>query len=123
MDNKLTEHLRIDATELIQAKLSPDSTRLQLTLRDQDGQSVSLSLPLACLNTILTAAPRQAATDEVHRLDSWTMDHAEAGNDIVLTLRTPEGLAISFNTKRWQIEGMATIATYGMRPTSAKRLH
>ena len=123
MDNKLTERVRIDATELIQAKLSPDSKRLQLTLRDQDGQSVSLSLPLACLNTVLTAMPRQAPAETVHRVDSWTMDQAPAGNDIVLTLRTPEGLAISFNTKRWQIEGMVTIATFGMRPTSTKRLH
>jgi len=31
----------------------------------------------------------------------------------VLTLRTPQGLAISFTAKSFQLEAMATIATYG----------
>jgi hypothetical protein len=41
------------------------------------------------------------------------MSAADNGQDLLLTLRTPEGLAISFTLKLWQIEGMATIATYG----------
>ena len=28
-------------------------------------------------------------------------------------LRTPEGMAISFTIKRWQVQGMAAVATYG----------
>ena len=39
---------------------------------------------------------------------------------MILTLRTPEGMAISFTVKPWQVQGMATIATYsgvpGMEP-------
>ena len=33
---------------------------------------------------------------------------------MVLTLRTPEGMATSnFTIKRWQLQGMATVATCG----------
>jgi hypothetical protein len=32
---------------------------------------------------------------------------------MILTLRTPEGMAISFTVKPWQVQGMATVATYG----------
>jgi hypothetical protein len=41
------------------------------------------------------------------------MDRIDNGQDLVLTLRTPEGQSVSFAMKPWQVEGMATIATYG----------
>jgi hypothetical protein len=41
------------------------------------------------------------------------MDLAENGHDLVLTLRTSEGRAVSFMAKPSQVQGMATIATYG----------
>jgi hypothetical protein len=41
-----------------------------------------------------------------------------------LTLRTPQGLAISFTAKPFQVEAMATIATYGRtHPPAAKSIH
>jgi hypothetical protein len=49
----------------------------------------------------------------VHPVDSWSIDRAPNGRDLVLTLRTPDGHAVSFAVKSWQVEGMATIATYG----------
>ncbi len=121
---KLTERVRIEATELVRVQLSPDCKRLLLTLRDQAGQSISLSLPANCANAILTAMPRQIDSGAVHPLDSWNMTRAENGQDFLLTLRTPEGLAISFTTKPWQFEAMATIATHGgaCRPL-ARKLH
>ena len=82
-------------------------------LLDEAGQNVSLSLPADCLNALLSVVPRHAEPGAVHKLDSWNMALAENGQDLLLTLRTPEGLAISFALKPWQVEGMATIATYG----------
>jgi hypothetical protein len=41
------------------------------------------------------------------------MGVAENGQDLLLTLRTPEGMVISFTLRHWQVEGMATVATYG----------
>ena len=109
----MTDRSRIDAAELDGVRLSPDGSRLILLLRDATGQKVSLSLPTNCLNTVLTATPRQAATGTVHSLDTWNMAPAEDGQDMILTLCTSEGLTVSFSIKPWQVQGMATVATYG----------
>ena len=114
----------IDATELISVQLSTDRTHMHLRLRDRTGQTISLSLPVSWMNSMLNATPRQIDSGTVHRLDSWTMDRTGNTQDVVLTLRTAEGLAISFATKRWQVEGMATLATYGSQgPTPFKTIH
>ena len=103
----------MDATELIGVRLSTDGTRLRLRVRDQHGQAVTVSLPACWLNTMLNAIPGSIDSATVHPLDSWSMDRVGNGQDLVLTLRTPEGQAVSFAVKSWHVEGMATIATYG----------
>jgi DNA topoisomerase IB len=103
----------IDATELIDIRVSPDGTQLRLRLRDQSGQSLTFSLPASWLNAMLSALPASTGAAMVHPLDSWSMDRAPDSQDLVLTLRTPEGQAVSFAMKPWQVEGMATIASYG----------
>jgi hypothetical protein len=62
---------------------------------------------------MLNAVPTSSGAAAVHPLDSWSMDRSSNGDDLILTLRTPEGQAVSFTMKPWQVEGMATIATYG----------
>jgi hypothetical protein len=109
----VTDRVKIDAAQLAEIRLSADATRVIMTLLDAAGQKVSLSLPVNCLNAVVSVVPRQVAPDVVHRLDSWSMGVAENGQDLLLTLRTPEGVAMSFMLKPWQVEGMATIATYG----------
>jgi hypothetical protein len=119
----MTDRSRIDA-ELDGARLSPDGSRLILLLRDTAGQKVSLSLPTNCLNTVLTAAPQPAAPGTVHAVETWNMVPGEKGQDTILTLCTPEGMAVSFTLKPWQIQGMATVATFGsMRETSNRSIH
>ncbi|HEY4041903.1 MAG TPA: hypothetical protein VGM32_08665 [Rhodopila sp.] len=103
----------IDATQLDGVLLSADGTRVRLRIRDQNGQTVSLSLPVKWLNSVQNALPRRPCSAEVIALDSWSLDRTPNGRDLVLTLRTPEGQAVSFAIKPWQVEGMATIATYG----------
>ena len=99
--------------QLIDVQLSPDRTRLRLRLRDAAGQAVLLTLPSTCLNTILAVLPRDVEARTVHHLDAWAINVAENGEDLILALRTPEGRAVSFRTKPSQVQGMATIATYG----------
>jgi hypothetical protein len=103
----------IEATELIGVLASPDGKQVRLRVRDQDGQTVSLMLPTCWLNAILSALPRSPGPGTVHPVDSWSMDRLGNGQDLVLTLRTPEGQSVSFAMKPWQVEGMATIAHYG----------
>jgi hypothetical protein len=120
----LTERIKIQAVELIDVRLTPDRTHLELTLRDPTGRSISLILPTICLNTVLAAMPGRIEAGTLHALDTWSMVPAGNGQDMVLTLRTPDGLAISFAAKPWQVEGMATIATYGRGdPIAGKSIH
>jgi hypothetical protein len=120
----MTDRSRIDATELDGVRLSPDGSRLILLLRDTAGQKVSFSLPTSCLNSVLTAVPHPADADTVHAVDTWHISLAENGQDMVLTLRTPEGVATAFTIKRWQFQGMATVATYGStREPTSRSIH
>ena len=109
----MADRVNIDTEQLTDVLVSADGTRLHLTMLDQAGQKVFLSLPTNCLNTVVTAMPGRADPGTIHKLDSWSMGVADNGQDLLLTLRTPEGMAISFTLKPWQVEGMATIATYG----------
>lgn len=120
----MTDTVKVAADQLTEVRLSDDATRVTMTLLDAAGRKVLVSLPANCLNAVISVVPRQAAPDVVHRLDSWSMSVAENGQDLLLTLRTPEGVAMCFTLKPWQVEGMATIASYGSTPRSPpKMLH
>ena len=84
-----------------------------MRLVDASGQMISLSLPMGCLNAVLTAVPQHLESDAVHPLNTWTMVAAENGQDLVSTPHTPDGCMVSFATKPYQLQGMATIATPG----------
>ena len=109
----------IEGTELVGLRLSSDGKCLRLRVRDRNGQMVVVSLPTCWLNAMLNILPESSGPDTIHSLDSWSMDRLGNGRDLVLTLRTPEGKAVSFAMKSWQVEGMATIATYGMSSRSS----
>lgn len=115
----MTQQPDIDATELISVRVSPDGRRLKIRVRDSSGHIASVALPTAWLNQILNALPRPGVA-EVYPLDTWSMDRPPNGQDLLLTLRTPEGRAVTFAVKPWQLEGMATIATYGCAGDAAK---
>jgi hypothetical protein len=119
----MTDRGRIDA-ELDGVRISPDGSRLILLLRDATGQKVSLSLPMGCLNVVLAAAPQPAEPGNVHSVETWNMSQAGNGRDMTLTLCTPEGMTISFAIKPWQVQGMATVATYGAtREGTSRSVH
>ena len=123
-DDNLVDPLKLDANELINVQLSHDRQCLQLRLRDRTGRVVTLSLPANWLNALQNTVPRQVESGTVHRLDSWSMERVGNGQQLVLTLRTPEGIAVSFIAEPWQVEGMATIATYGSSELApAKTVH
>ena len=119
----MTERSRINA-ELDEVRLSPDGARLILLLRDETGQRVSLSLPKSCVSAVLAAAPQSAEVGTVHSVATWNMSLAENGQDMILTLCTPEGVVTSFTIKSWQAQGMATVVTYGtLRDDASMLMH
>lgn len=120
----MTKANRIDASELHSVRLSPDGLHLVLLLRDAEGCKLKLSLPTSCLNEMLTAVPQSLDAGTVHSLDTWRMALAENGRDIMLTMRTREGLAVSFTLKPWHLQGMATLAAYGgPRDADSRSVH
>ncbi|HEY8287922.1 MAG TPA: hypothetical protein VIG49_01550 [Acetobacteraceae bacterium] len=120
----MSDRSRIDAAALDGVRLSSDGARLILLLRDTAGQKLSPSLPANCLSAMLTAAPRPAETGTAHAVDSWDMSLAGNGQDMILTLCTPEGMAMSFTIKPWQVQGMVTLATYGApRQGTGRSIH
>lgn len=120
----MADRRRVDAVDLVHAWLSDDGQRLHLKLLERDGRTITISVPLVCLTTILMSVPQKIDPDEAPTLAAWTMTPAGNGDDLVLTLRTPDGRSVSFLTRRSQIEGMATIATHSQpaRP-AVKRVH
>ncbi len=120
----MSERERIDAIAVETVALSEDGVRLILRLRETTGRKLALSVPVSCLNALLWAMPRPAPMGARHALDSWSMAPAENGSDIVLTLRTPECLAVSFTLKPWQVQSMATIASFGtLHDVPPKSIH
>jgi hypothetical protein len=119
-------HVQIDATELSSVEVVDDGRRLRLRLRDQDGRPAAVSLPVACLNTVLTALPRSAddllagGQGQVHRLDGWSLGQDADGP--LLTLHLPDGARITLAIKLWQIAAMASLAGQAAAPPLG-RLH
>jgi hypothetical protein len=109
----MTDPNDIEAMELDSVHSSADGRRLRLRVRDRSGRTVRFTLPANWLNSMLNALPRSGGEGVVYPLDSWSLAQTPNGQDLVLTLQTPDGKAVSFAMKRWQVEGMATIATYG----------
>jgi len=116
------DRTQIDAAELLAIRLSSDGSSLNLVLRDTGGGSVALSLPAAWMSTVLASVPQQVDSGPVHRLDSWSVAPSRDGQELVLTLRTAEGRAVAFATRPWQIQGMATIASYSGVAGAAPKL-
>jgi hypothetical protein len=118
----LSERHTIDAVELVSVRMSEDSTKLCLQLFDEQGNKFQITLPTGCLNRIVAASPRIRGTDTPSTLDDWSMQLAENGRDVLLTLRGPDGASVSFNAKPWQVEGMATIASHGYKGRRSSKL-
>jgi hypothetical protein len=116
----MTDCSKIDA-ELDTVRLSSDGSRLILLLRDAEGQKLSVSLPTGCVNALVTAAPYPTRARTVYSVATWNMSPAGNGEDLVLTLCTPEGMVASFTVTSWQAHGMATVVTYGQARESVSR--
>lgn len=114
---------RIEAAALDALRLTPDGARLVLDLSDAAGGKMTLSLPASSLDALLQAMPPSLPRGAGHALETWTMTPAENGRDVILTLRTSEGLALSLAVTSWQAESMATLVAFRRRDGRTKSLH
>lgn len=115
---------RIDVTALSYVEVTEDGSRLRLHVVDDRGGPALVSLPVNCLNLVVTAVPPAAtgaAGDPViHKLDSWSLEQGETG--LVLTLRQPDSAAIAFSLQSWQIEAIASLLP-ATRPYGREKLN
>ncbi|HVZ08863.1 hypothetical protein [Rhodopila sp.] len=119
----MTDRPDIEGGELISVRAMDGGRGLRLRLRDRNGRPRTITLPSDWLGAMLAALPWPSEGDEVHAVASWSIDRGN-GEDLLLTLRTPRGQAMTFALKPWQVAGMATIATYGgAAPVPRKSLH
>jgi hypothetical protein len=117
MAEKSSAHPRIDVAVLDYVEVTDAGARLRLHVTERSGRAASVSLPVACLNNVVSAAPRaldQPATT-VHKLDSWSLSQGEAG--LLLTLRLSDSSEISFSLASHQLLAMASVI-----PTAPGRL-
>ena len=120
----MTDPIDIEAMELASVHIPLDGRRVRLRVRDQSGRTVRFTLPANWLSSMVNALPDLAATVWCIRSIAGGLNGRLTGQDLVLTLQTPEAKAVSFAMKRWQVEGMATIATYGnVAGTTQQTLH
>jgi hypothetical protein len=103
----------IGATELLDIRMAADSASVRLRVRDAAGRITLLSLQTCWLNDMPNVVPSRSRDGRVHAVESWSVERGEAGDALVLTLRTAEGQAVSFAMKPWQVEGIATLAPQG----------
>ncbi len=112
--------MRIHAAELNWVEITDNGRRLCLRMRDPAGHAVSVSLPVECVNKVLTAVPRTTnellagGVEQVYAVDSWSLGQDLHG--LVLTLHLPDGARIAFAVKPWQISAMASLVGLDMSP-------
>jgi hypothetical protein len=117
-------HARIDAAELNWVEVTDNGQRLCLRMLDRAGRPASVSLPVACLNAVLSAVPRSASDllsdgrGEVHTIDGWSLGQDKDG--LALTLHLPDGARITFAVKPSQIEAMASLVGHVGAPRRAR---
>jgi len=112
--------VRIHAAELNWVEVTDNGRRLCLRMRDPAGHAVSVSLPVECVNRVLTALPRTAGellaggVTQIHSVESWSLSQDLDG--LVLTLHLPDGAKIAFAVKPWQISAIASLVGPDISP-------
>lgn len=102
----------LDAAEILDVRLDIGRDRLRLRMRLDNARTCVVSVPCRALDAVVSALPCPPCGCEAQGVASWEISHSST-EDILLTLRTPQGQAFVFAFKPWQMNGIATLARYG----------
>jgi hypothetical protein len=113
---------RFGLAEFVRAEPCADGETLELTLLDQEGEVLVLSLPLPCLGELLAGLPAGAdpPAGQARDVKSWRIEPAAMG--LRLVLLTADGQTAAFHISRGQIAAMATLTAYGGLGARDRRL-
>jgi len=114
--------------------VSHDGSRVRLGFADGDGDPCRIDLPMAVMSALLLTLPRilQCAFDTrgdgsdrmVHPLGSWSVERAAGQEELILTLKTPDGFSIAFALASDELAAMAeTGQNYGRAPLALRVLN
>src|SRR5262245_62139443 len=97
----------IRGTRLTTFDVTPDGESFALNMRDDQGRQATLVLPSDCLNELMMTLPemvrrslqarfRDPSMRIVYPMGSWNVEGSVVPGSVVVTLRTPDGFAVSF---------------------------
>jgi len=102
--------------------VTPDGESFSLNVTDDEGRPATLVLPSECLNELMMTLPemvrrslqarfRDPSLRVVYPVGSWTVDRSIGPGRVVVTLRTPDGFAVSFGIPAEELFRMWTQST------------
>src|SRR5262245_10284970 len=97
----------IRARELTTFDVAPDGQSVSIHVIDDEGSPATLELPSDCLSALLMTLPgivqrslRLRFSDQslrvVYPVGDWDVERSPVHGGVVVTLRTPDGFAVSF---------------------------
>ena len=111
----------IEATSLTVCEVSDDGQAVRLNLLDREGRAVAVTLPLACVSSLIMTLPaiqtqalRTAHADPSLRVaypaERWALERSDEGGCLLLTLSTPDGFQVCFSLHSGALADMARAA-------------
>src|SRR5262245_39767757 len=97
----------IRGKQLTTFEVSPDGESVAIHVMDDQAQPAALVLPSECLNGLMMTLPemvrrslrlrfRDPAMRVVYPVGEWDVERSPVPGNVVVTLRTPDGFAVSF---------------------------
>jgi hypothetical protein len=97
----------IDVASLTTCLVTPGGQRVRLNFEDSRGRPATLSLPSNCVQQLVMTLPHLLSTAlkaqhgdrsarAVFPLDEWRLETVSGSNDLILTLKTPDGFEVAF---------------------------
>jgi len=121
----------IDVRKLTRFETADDGSSIKILVEDATGRPASLSFPIDCLTSLImtlpgmvTGAVQRQQKDPTLRvtfpLEQFEVERSSDLDTRILTLRTPDGFAVSFSLSEEQCRG---IGCAGVERAGARRGH
>src|SRR5262245_61705089 len=112
----------IRGVELTTFDVTPGGESVSIHVTDDQGRPATLVLPSECLHALQMTLPEMVrralqarfpdqAMRVVYPLGSWTLERSHEPGTVIVTLRTPDGFAVSFGLSPLELLQMWTHTT------------
>ena len=126
----------IDVASLTTCLVTPGGQRIRLNFEDARGRPATLALPSSCVQQLVMTLPHLLSTAlkaqhgdrsarAVFPLEEWRLETAAETQELILTLKTPDGFEVAFSMSPATLAQLTTAveANAGVAPEKwSKRL-